>query len=359
MADIAVVGLGPPGARFARQAAERGYSVLGLERGAVGRPLACSGHVSRDIWNYLPENARTELLQNEIRGARFRLGGPDATPYPFYKHEPISNVIDRVSLDRTLVDRARDAGATIQTGVVVTGVEENRDGIRLTVRDGRDERIVDAKLVVGADGPDSIVRRELGLPEPSEFVSGVLVYVDEPDDGSFVDVHLTVPTFFAWRIPRGKAGVEFGLGAPPDVDAFDELSRLLSQYGVEPDRRFAGKIPIGPPDRVTTRRGLLLGDAAGQTKPFTGGGILYGLRAADIAASVVDPDHPETVSEYERAWRDELGREIALGSIIRRGYSLPKSIQRAGLRFLSGEIGVHMDEPTSLFSRDQLRALFR
>ena len=102
-----------------------------------------------------------------------------------------------------------------------------------------------------------------------------------------------------------------------------------------------------------------MGDAAGQTKPFTGGGILYGMRAADVAARVVDPRTPATLDAYERGWREELQRDVALGHLVRRAYSLPRPIKRLGLRAFSGEIGVHMDRPSTLFSREQLRALLR
>ncbi|ELZ44902.1 geranylgeranyl reductase [Halorubrum coriense DSM 10284] len=103
---------------------------------------------------------------------------------------------------------------------------------------------------------------------------------------------------------------------------------------------------------------FLLGDAAAQTKPFTGGGILYSMTAADIAASTIDPTAPSSLDRYETQWRDELATEIRLGSLIRRCYSLPEPVQRVGLRALDGEIGVHMDRPSSFFSRAQLRQLF-
>lgn len=359
MHDFAVVGMGPPGSQFARLAAERGYDVVGFERGDVGSPLACSGHVSLDIWDYLPDDARDDLLQNEIMGARFRLGGPDSTPYPFYKDKPVSNVIDRVGLDRRLASLAEEAGADVRPGHTVTGVDEGRESVTLDVKTDDDRFEVEARMVVGADGPRSTVRSELGMPEPDEILSGQLVHTDERDGGDFVDVHLTVPTFFAWRIPRGPAGVEYGLATPPSVDARGQLDVFLDAYGVSEFTRFAGAIPIGPPDRVTSKRGFLLGDAAGQTKPFTGGGILYGLRAATAAADTVDPTLPATLGDYESSWREALETEIRLGSLIRRAYSLPEPVQRAGLWTLSGEIGVHMDEPTSLFSREQVRALFR
>lgn len=357
MYDFLVVGAGPAGSRFARSAAERGHDVLVLEAGEIGRPLACSGHVSLDVWEFVPESARSRLRQNEIYGANFHLGGADSPGYPFYKESVVSNAIDRVGLDRTLADCARAAGATIRTNHTVTGVEERSDrvAVEASTPDGLER--FEGRLLCGADGPRSKVRSQLGLPEPSELLHGVLGFASDPDHDDFVDVHLTVPRFFAWRIPRGEAGVEYGLAVEPGEDAADRFDRFTAAYDVDIENRCSGAIPIGPPDRTVGERSFLVGDAAGQTKPFTGGGILYGMRAADIAASEIDPTRPATLGKYERAWRSELGRDQAVGKAIRAGYSLPQPLQRAGMRLFSGRIGVHMDRPTSLLSLEQLRAM--
>ncbi|WP_435196824.1 geranylgeranyl reductase family protein [Natronomonas sp. EA1] len=359
MYDFIVVGAGPAGARFARSAAERGRDVLVFEQGEIGKPLACSGHVSLDLWEYVPEEHHDALFQNAISGARFRLGGPDARPYPFYREAPISNAVDRVLLDKVLAGAAADAGADVRDGHTVTRVREEDDRVRVTAKGPDGSDTYEARLVVGADGPRSRVRAEVGLPEPDEFLHGVLGFDFTPDDDDFVDVHLTIPGFFAWRIPRGDGGVEYGLAVSPGDDARGRFDSLLDEYGVTVEHRCSGAIPVGPPKRVTGTRSLLVGDAAGQTKPFTGGGILYGMRAADHAARTVDPARPGTLGDYERAWRDDLRTEIRLGHLIRWGYDVPEPLQRLGMRLFSGEIGVHMDEPTSLFSREQLRALLR
>jgi geranylgeranyl reductase family protein len=357
MYDFVVVGVGPAGARFARRAAEAGYDVLALEKGEVGTPLACSGHVSTDIWEYLPSEAREELFQNRIYGADFHVGGPDTDAYQFYKHEEISNVIDRVGLDRKLADLAREAGADVRERHTVTGVDERADRVVLTVKhDGTTDEI-DARMVAGCDGPVSRVRRSVDLPEPAETLHGVLAFSDETDHGDYVDVHLTVPRFFAWRIPRGEAGVEYGLAAPPGASVNEMFDVLTRAYDVDTDHFCSGAIPIGPPERVTTDRVFLVGDAAAQTKPFTGGGILYGMSAADHAVRTIDPDSPDTLAAYESAWRADLAREIRLGHWVRRCYSLPEPIQKAGLWALSGEIGVHMDRPSTLFSKQGLKRL--
>mgnify|MGYP000400988425 FL=1 len=357
MYDFAVVGVGPAGARFARRAAESGHDVVAFEQGTVGTPLACSGHVSTDIWGYVPDEAKAELLQNRVYGARFHVGGPDSSAYPFYKTEEISNVIDRVQLDRTLAECARDAGADVREQHTVVDVDERHDGVELTVSNAGETETVRAKMVAGCDGPTSRVRRQSGLPEPDEILHGVLAFDPAPDDGDFVDVPLTAPRFFAWRIPRGEAGVEYGLAAPPGRSVNELFEHLTDAYDVETEHFCSGAIPIGPPERVHSRRVFLLGDAAAQTKPFTGGGILYGMTAADCAAETIDPDDPGTLRDYDTAWRSELSREIALGHWLRRAYSLPKPIQRVGLSALSGEIGVHIDRPTSFFSKAHLRKL--
>ncbi|MFU8867527.1 geranylgeranyl reductase family protein [Natronococcus sp.] len=357
MYDFVVVGVGPAGARFARRAAERGHDVLALEQGTIGTPLACSGHVSTDIWSVTGECAREELLQNEIHGARFHVGGPRSDAYPFYKREVASNVIDRVGLDRHLADLAREAGADVREHHSVTSVTERRDRVEVVASGPDGPTTFQAKMVAGCDGPRSRVRQELGLPEPDELLHGVLAFSEESDHEDFVDVHLTPPTFFAWRIPRGEAGVEYGLAAPPGVEVTKHFEELIDGYEIDVAHRCSGAIPIGPADRVTSRRGFLIGDAAAQTKPFTGGGILYGTTAADHAAREIDPERPTTLAAYEHAWREDLKRDQQLGHWLRRAYSLPEPIQRVGLSALSGEIGVHMDRPTSLVSPTHLKAM--
>ncbi|MFQ3319225.1 MAG: geranylgeranyl reductase family protein [Natronomonas sp.] len=393
MHDFVVVGAGPAGSRFARSAAERGRDVLVLESGEIGRPLACSGHVSLDIWEFVPGETRPEggsrngraesresevpsearnleasgddrnrddrhdLFQNDIYGARFHLGGAESGSYPFYKDEPVSNAIDRVGLDKTLAECAREAGAEVRDGYTVTGVTELPGRVEVTARGPDGIETFEARMVCGADGPRSRVRDEVGLPEPEELLHGVLGFEFDPDHQDFVDVHLTVPRFFAWRIPRGDAGVEYGLAVAPGDDAPGRFGALCAEYDVDLDERCSGAIPIAPPDRTVGKRSFLVGDAAAQTKPFTGGGILYGMRAADIAAREIDPSQPATLDDYERGWRSELSRDQSLGKLVRAGYSMPKPVQRAGLRAFAGEIAVHMDRPTSLFSRAQLRAM--
>jgi len=350
MHDLVVVGAGPAGSRLARRFSEEGADVVVLERGEVGVPLACSGHVSGDVWGFLPGGARNELVGNEIRGARFHVGD---SAYEFYRDETVSYAIDRVGMDRVLAGAARDAGATLHDNTPVVGVDERGDGVTVETDGGG---TYETKLVAGCDGPRSTVRDELSLPEPDELLQGVLGFADEDDDADLVDVYVDVPDFFGWRIPRGDC-VEYG--AASSGSPRDELEDVAGVDVSSFDRVCAGQIPVGPPSRTVTERGFLVGDAAAQTKPFTGGGIVYGMTAADTAARYIDPDAPGTLGVYERAWRDELGREMSLGRVIRKAYSLPSPVQRAGMRAFQGEINVHMDRPSTVFNRKTARRVVR
>ncbi|MFB6242418.1 MAG: geranylgeranyl reductase family protein [Candidatus Nanosalina sp.] len=353
MRDVIIVGAGPVGSHLAGKYAEKGLDVLVIERSEeIGKPLACSGHVSPDIRDFLSEQDFQDIKQNEIRGARFHASGKD---YRFYKREEtVSYVINRIGLDRKKAEQAQSAGAEYKLGETVEEVEEKEESVEITTDRGEYE----SKILAGCDGASSTVRDQLELPEPDHFYQGILCFTDEEDSSDFVDVMLDVPNFFGWRIPRGDS-VEYGAGVPKGENPMEWLEKVTEKFDVEKAERrdvCAGAIPIGPPENVTSERVFLVGDAAGQTKPFTGGGILYGMRAADIASETVDPEEPE-LENYEEVWRDELRNEILLGKFIEKMYSMPSPLQQVGMKFFEGEIGVHMDRPSTLISREQLKAM--
>jgi len=146
-------------------------------------------------------------------------------------------------------------------------------------------------------------------------------------------------------VPRGEEPVKW-------------LNKITDKYIDREDQKniCAGAIPIKPAETVTSNRIFLVGDAAGQTKPFTGGGILYGMRCAGAAAKQIDVEKPDTLKNYENEWRNQIGTDIRLGGFIEKFYSTPEIFQKIGMSVFQGEIGVHMDRPTSLFSLNQLKA---
>jgi geranylgeranyl reductase family protein len=332
---------------------EKGLDVEVIEQSSeIGKPLACSGHVSPDIWEFVDDRER--ILQNEISGARFHPDG--SSTYRFYSQETVSYVIDRVELDKLKAEESKRAGTEYSLGEKVENIDEKEDHVE--VETGL--RSLKAKMVAGCDGANSTVRDSVDLPEPDHFYQGMLCFSDEQDSGDFVDVFTDVPSFFGWRIPRTDS-VEYGVAAPQGEVPMEWLDRVTQEYIEDDERRniCAGAIPVEPPDTVTSDRVFLVGDSAAQTKPFTGGGILYGMRCAQEAAENIEVDRPRTLQDYEDAWRDEIGREIFLGKMIEKMYSMPAGLQKMGMWLFKGEISVHMDRPTTVFSFGQIRSLFR
>ncbi len=354
MKDLVIVGGGPIGCKLAEAISKRspGLDISILEKNRVGEPLACSGHVSRDIWRFLPDGSKEELVQNEIRGARFHVDGES---YEFYKDETVSWAIDRVEMDRSLADSAREKDIDIEEGVEVRGVEMENDVCTVET----DNSLFESRFVAGCDGPRSVVRREMDFDEPDRLLKGVLGFSDEPDHSDFVDVYLDIPGFFGWRIPRGDAGVEYGAAADSNPRGWLDDVVLDEWSGVDICDVCAGQIPIGSPDSTVSERVFLVGDAAGQVKPFTGGGLVYGLSAAEIATNYIEPGNPDLLSSYDSAWRDKLRRDIWLGEVIRRMYDWPDLVQKIGLGMFQGEIYVHMDKPTSLFNKKTANKLIK
>lgn len=352
MKDLIIVGAGPVGSHLAQKISEEDLDVLIIERSEeVGKPLACSGHVSPDIWDFVPEGSKQRLEQNKIRGARFHT--ENGSEFPFYKNETVSYVIDRVELDKLKAEEAEKSGADIHLGENVEEVIENEKSVTVVT----DKDKYEAKMVAGCDGASSKVRDEVDLPEPDHFYQGILCFSDEDDSQDFVDVFLEVPEFFAWRIPRGDS-VEYGAAVPRGEEPMKWLNQITDRYIDREDQKnlCAGAIPINPAEKVTSERVFLVGDAAGQTKPFTGGGILYGMRCAEAAADKIYFEEPETLESYEKEWRNQIGADIRLGGFIEKFYSTPETFQKIGMKVFQGEIGVHMDRPTSLFSLKQLKA---
>jgi geranylgeranyl reductase family protein len=325
--DVAVVGAGPAGSRTARDLARVGLRVrLIEEHRRVGIPSHCSGLVSprtltvSGIGDDAALNRITGAFVHTQSGARVTLGG----------EETRAVVIDRVALDQTLCDQALTAGADYIRGRV-TGVERVNGHVRLNVQtDGRDSSLT-ARAVVGADGAHSRVARSLGMARPSQFAYNLgaeaRIRRDLPtdlwrDDHVHVFVgHDLAPGWFGWIIPAGEGIVRIGIGTSSAVKPIECYRRMAAAWpelfaNLEPTRMYGGTIPLTFAPHSSGDRALLVGDAAGQVKPFSGGGIYTSLVAARHAAASLTHAFnsgdlgARSLASYDRGWRKEIGREL-------------------------------------------------
>ncbi len=355
-AEVAVVGAGPAGSRTARELARRGLRVLLIEEHRqVGIPSHCSGLISPRAWE-LGEMAEVGLVCNRLRGAYLHVEeGPSLA---LGGEEVRALAIDRVAWDQGLARQAYEAGAQPLRARFLHA-QPVPGGLRLHLqRDGRDLAL-QVRLLVGADGVHSRVARALGLPRPREVVLalGVEARLSLPRE-DYVHVFVgpgLAPGWFGWAIPSGPGLARLGIGCLLGRGLPLELYRAfkegpLAPFGpVREERFYGGAIPLSPAPRTYGDHVLLVGDAAGQVKPLSGGGIYTGLVAADLCAQAAwrafqgDDLSAPSLAWYERAWRRRLGPELARS----------RHLRQAGLRLSHPQLAAVVQA----LARPRLRAL--
>lgn len=327
-ADVLIIGAGPSGLRLASRLAGSGLGVLVLERKPrVGADVVCTGIVSREAFDEFGLE-RSSVL-SEIR--RVRLVSPSGSELEYEHPRPFACVVDRERFDGGLAGEARSAGASILCGVRAETVAVERGGVKVAARseDGSPRRLR-APLIVLATGVDFGLHERAGLSRPRDLLLGAQVEASCPGQGTttlFVGRDVA-PGAFAWSVPAGAGTSRIGLLA--ERAPREKLRRLLEE-------RFGASCATGSVSPVRTRavaqglvsgtfgeRVLAVGEAAGQTKTTTGGGISYGLTGADLAAEVIESAFARSafsaadLAVYERRWKDRLQREIVVGHLARR-----------------------------------------
>jgi geranylgeranyl reductase family protein len=320
--DVLVVGAGPAGAVAARAAARAGARVLLVEQGdGTGDPARCTGLVSPRTQETLGFSDETVL--REIRGGIVH--SPGGRTVEIHAEGVKGLVLDRQRLRRELTDLAAAAGVEVRFRTRAAAA--SRGTVRLEAS-GKAEN-VSTRVTIGADGPRSAVGSWFSLAGPSQFLrASQAVVAGRPPAPDAVEVFLgsdVAPGFFAWSVPAEEGRLRVGLATATGNDPEPFLARLLARrFPGEALARAGGLIPIGPAPRTADDGVLLVGDAAGQAKPASGGGIYTGSVCAGIAgeiagtAALAEMTSRETLGEYERRWQKAIGEELRFGGALHR-----------------------------------------
>ncbi len=328
--DVAVIGCGPAGSYAATLLATAGHDVIGLDRQRLDELApCCTGVVGPPYVELL--GLESDLILAGAKAASFH--SPSGRQMRVASSEVQAYVLDRAALERRLRLGMVAAGAEVREGVMVSGVSRGRDHFVVAgMHDGHREWFA-ARSIVLAAGVSPGLARQLGLGVPGRYLVGVHVEV-AMDGVPETEVHVmpdAAPGAFAWLVPVGAQRVRVGalaMRSPASV-----VERLLERPDVR--RRLRNRltpvvqrpVPVAASRQTHAHGVLAIGDAAGQVKPTTGGGLYFGALAARVAAEVLgqalasDELSANTLAAYRRRWRSVLGRELRCGALARYVYN--------------------------------------
>lgn len=328
-ADVVIVGGGPAGSCCARELALRGFKTLLLEEHETAAVKAlCTGIIGTDAFGEFPlpmetvVGALTDVKVISCYGAEFRYTSP----------QPMAYIVDKGAFNLALAGQATAAGALLYTSTRARDLVVDDDGVYIiaTAAEGQVLRL-HAPMAVLACGVDYQLTNKIGLGRPREFLQGSqtdLPWTLMP----CAEVHLNKelsPEAFAWIVPLDNGQTRVGVMRAHDARGAlrQFLDRLAPQWRERQDIHLRSK-PIAqtPLRRTFMERVLVIGEAAGQVKTTTGGGIYYGLLAARLAAETISTAFAtgrfsaEQLCAYERDWKSLLDHELTLGLSFRKFY---------------------------------------
>lgn len=313
--DVLIVGAGPAGSSVGRYCAGKDLEVLMIDRRTeIGYPVQCGEFLPdvREMYSMFPKSMDLEELlsvPSDLVAGEADYVDLISPKGRVYRCEFKGRTLDRRAFDKHLARLAVEAGTRLEPGVSFLGFS---DGVAKTTLGD-----VKAKVVVGADGPNSRVARTSGLERPGVRYPAVTCQA-EGDFEPVIKMYFgaVAPGGYAWVIPK-RNGANVGAGFNPALlkeRPSALFHRFVSGLGVRYRDVTMGFVPqSGPVRRTVSGKVITVGDAAGHVMATNGGGIPIAMIAGRIAGQVVR-EHLRAgtpLSEYERRWRAVLGKPLA------------------------------------------------
>ncbi len=305
MLDAIVIGAGPAGSRAALEIAKEGCKVLLLEKKKkVGFPNHCGEGLSRFAIENNGLSVEEDWVKKKVKGVRIIV--PNKKRF-FMKGDGFS--IDREKFDSYVAKKAQESGAEIKIHTNVLDLKQKDGYFKVYTNKGNFE----AKILIGADGPQSTVAKKIGLISVKERIKGVQYKFKDIDyeQEEWLDFYYAekYEEGYIWAFPRGD---EYNIGICGLGKIKSQLDDFCKGIGIDPKKRFdtnAGMIPRGGSIPCFVKENALIcGDAAGLTNPVTKGGVhaaLYSGRiAGEFAAKALKEDDFSILSEYETTLRN-------------------------------------------------------
>jgi digeranylgeranylglycerophospholipid reductase len=307
--DVLIAGGSVAGLTTARECSFNGNSTIVIEEDhEIGTPEHCGGMVSLSGLQKLGLMLDSNNFQNAVPTARIR---SKSASFELSAEKQNVIVIDRRGLDKQIAKQAEDAGAQIRTRCAFKSISKNESKYMIKTSDGE----IECKYFVDAKGIGSLKdANRNGILASAQFE----VYA-KWIEGKTVEIFFDsdkYPGFFMWIIPigdgRGKIGVA-GKGINTSLALDEYMKSKGDKYSII--RKIFAPIWIGGPrSHFVFDRTLIVGDAAGQTKPTTAGGIfscgMGGIFAGQAISNAIEKKNDSLLYGYEKNWKSMFQKEF-------------------------------------------------
>jgi flavin-dependent dehydrogenase len=296
---IAIIGAGINGLYLAWKLSEKGHQVTVFEKKEKIGKEVCSGLFSERILEFIPQSQK--LIQNQIDSVLIHF--PRRTIRIKFSKRFL--VINHFELDNLVANLAGAIGVKINLKYNVTRT------VLATIQN-------EFERIIGCDGVNSAVREYLGGPKPN-YRLAIQGFLLKEDFSNYVETW-PVDQGFIWKIPRGRE-TEYGIIASPK-EAKKVFQDFLAKNKIFLEKIFSAMVPQGFLVPLNNRI-TLCGDAVGLTKPWSGGGVIWGLIAADLLLKNF-PDFLKYQKEIKKFFLPKIiFSKIATKMVYFFGFNIP------------------------------------
>ena len=314
--DVLIVGAGPAGSNAAISYKELNPSLrVGLiDKATFPRDKSCGDAIGPGVISALKRFNNEHILENEPQVVSTTLYGPDNIGIQNYipevknKEDSIVYVIPRIDLDNRILNLAKDLDVDVTEGLSFVSFEENPNkNILVKFKNKDEEFLFSTKLLVGADGANSRIRKQLNLKQNSDWHKAIAIraYIDSPnyieifnERTLMFEINVSAEKGYAWAFPSKGNLLNIGIGVPVSIFKKDKLNinQLLKDFiaqlesrgviveNIRKQKSYMLPFASSRPKLKKNINIALIGDASSMINPISGEGIFYGMEAGYLLA---------------------------------------------------------------------------